>query len=74
MASGQANTLAQLSLELYVDGKIAATFNANATGGDQKWVSTKSYPVEFKQGWHSLELRWKSDGLNVSSLTLTPAK
>ncbi len=74
VASGQANTLAQLSLELYVDGEIAATFNANATGGDQKWVSTKSYPVEFKQGWHSLELRWKSDGLNVSSLTLTPAK
>ena len=74
VASGQANTLAQLSLELYVDGEIAATFNANATGDDQKWVSTKSYPVEFKQGWHSLELRWKSDGLNVSSIILTPAK
>ena len=74
VASGQANTLAQLSLELYVDGEITATFNATSTGGDQKWVSTKSYPVEFKPGWHSLELRWKSDGLNVSSLTLTPAK
>jgi len=74
VASGQANTLAQLSLELYLDGKIAATFNTNATGGDQKWVSTKSYPVEFKQGWHSLELRWKSEGLNVSSIILKPVK
>ena len=74
VASGQANTLAQLALELYLDGEIAATFNANATGGDQKWVSTKSYPVEFKQGWHSLELRWKSDGLNVSRINLTPVQ
>ena len=74
VASGQANTLAQLSLELYVDGEIVATFNANATGGDQKWVSANSYPVEFKQGWHSLELRWKSDGLNVSRIILKPVK
>ena len=74
VASGQTNTLAQLAIELYVDGQIAATFNANATGGDQKWVSTKSYPVEFKQGFHTLELRWKSDGLNVSRINMRPAK
>jgi len=74
VASGQTNTLAQLALELYVDGQIAATFNANATGGDQKWVATESYPVELKQGWHTLELRWKSDGLNVSRILLNPAK
>ena len=74
VASGQANTLAQLAIELYLDGEIAATFNANATGGDQNWVSTKSYPVEFKQGFHTLELRWKSDGLNVSRINLTSVK
>ncbi|MDD6338215.1 MAG: glycoside hydrolase family 3 C-terminal domain-containing protein [Lentisphaeria bacterium] len=74
VASGQTNTLAQLAIELYVDGQIAATFNANATGGDQKWVDTKSYPVEFKQGFHALELRWKSDGLNVSRINLTPVQ
>ena len=74
VASGQTNTLAQLAIELYLDGEIAATFNANATGGDQNWVSTKSYPVEFKQGFHTLELRWKSDGLNVSRINLQPVE
>ena len=74
VASGQANMLAQLAIELYVDGQIAATFNANATGGDQKWVDTKSYEVAIPQGWHSLELRWKSDGLNVSRINMRPAK
>ena len=74
VASGQANTLAQLAIELYLDGEIAATFNATSTGGDQNWIDTKSYPVEFKQGFHTLELRWKSDGLNVSRINLTPAK
>ncbi|MBR2964131.1 MAG: glycoside hydrolase family 3 C-terminal domain-containing protein [Lentisphaeria bacterium] len=71
VASGQANTLAQLAIELYLDGEIAATFNATSTGGDQNWIDTKSYPVEFKQGFHTLELRWKSDGLNVSRINLT---
>ena len=74
VASGQTNALAQLALELYVDGELAATFNANATGGYQNWVATKSYDVEIPQGWHSLELRWKSDGLNVSRIILDPAK
>ena len=74
VASSQANTLAQLAIELYLDGEIAATFNATSTGGDQNWVSTKSYPVEFKQGFHTLELRWKSDGLNVSRINLTPVQ
>jgi hypothetical protein len=74
VASGQTNTLAQLAIELYLDGEIAATFNATSTGGDQKWIDTQSYPVEFKQGWHALELRWKSDGLNVSRIILTPVK
>ena len=74
VASGQANMLAQLAIELYMDGQIAATFNANATGGDQKWVDTKSYEVAIPQGWHSLELRWKSDGLNVSRINMRPAK
>ena len=74
VASGQTNTLAQLAIELYLDGEIAATFNANATGGWQNWVTTKSYPVEFKQGFHTLELRWKSDGLNVSRINLRPVE
>ncbi len=74
VASGQANTLAQLAVEVLIDGEIAATFNANATGGWQNWVTTKSYPVEFKQGWHTLELRWKSEGLNVGRITLAPVK
>jgi len=74
VASGQANTLAQLAIELYVDGGIAATFNANATGGDRHWAATKSYDIEIPQGWHTLELRWKSDGLNVSSIIVHPAK
>ncbi len=74
VASGQANTLAQLAIELYLDGEIAATFNATSTGGDQNWIDTKSYPVEFKQGFHTLELRWKSDGLNVSRINLTSVK
>ncbi len=74
VASGQTNTLAQLAVEVLIDGEIAATFNANATGGWQNWVSTKSYPVEFKQGWHTLELRWKSEGLNVGRITLAPVK
>ena len=74
MASGQANALAQLAIELYVDGEIAATFNTNATGGDLKWVKTNSYDVEIPQGWHTLEFRWKSDGLNVSRILIAPAK
>ena len=74
VASGQTNTLAQLAIELYLDGEIAATFNANATGGWQNWVTTKSYPVEFKQGFHTLELRWKSEGLNVSRINLRPVE
>ena len=74
VASDQANTLAQLAIELYLDGEIAATFNATSTGGDQNWIDTKSYPVEFKQGFHTLELRWKSDGLNVSRINLTSVK
>ena len=74
VASGQANALAQLAIELYVDGEIAATFNTNATGGDLKWVKTNSYDVEIPQGWHTLEFRWKSDGLNVSRILIAPAK
>ena len=74
VASGQANTLAQLAIELYLDGEIAATFNTNATGGDHKWGETKSYEIAIPQGWHSLELRWKSDGLNVSRINLRPVE
>ena len=74
VASGQANTLAQLALEMYLDGEIAATFNANATGGDHKWVKTNSYDVEIPLGWHTLEFRWKSDGLNMSRILIAPAK
>ena len=74
VASGQANTLAQLAIELYLDGEIAATFNATSTGDDHKWIDTMHYPVEFKQGFHTLEFRWKSDGLNMSRFIITPAK
>ena len=73
VASAQTNTLAQLALELYLDGELAATFNANATGGDWNWVKTKAYDVDIPKGWHTLELRWKSDGLNVSDITIYPA-
>ena len=54
--------------------QLKTTFIANATGGWQNWVTTKSYTIKFKQGWHTLELRWKSDGLNVSRIILDPAK
>ena len=74
VASGQANTLAQLAVEVLIDGQLKTTFYANATGGWQNWVSTKSYTIKFKQGWHTLELRWKSEGLNVGRITLTPVK
>ena len=74
MASGQTNALAQLAVEVLIDGQLKTTFYANATGGWQNWVSTKSYTIKFKQGWHTLELRWKSEGLNVGRITLTPVK
>jgi hypothetical protein len=74
VASGQTNALAQLAVDVLIDGQPKTTFIANATGGWQNWVSTKSYTIKFKQGWHTLELRWKSEGLNVGRITLDPVK
>ena len=74
VASGQTNALAQLAVDVLIDGQLKTTFIANATGGWQNWVTTKSYTIKFKQGWHTLELRWKSEGLNVGRITLDPVK